>query len=181
TDPEAVRASFTVRLSAPSGAPVTVPYSTIITTGDNATPDVDFTSVPTTNLVFAPGTTQMTASVYIIGDTANEGTETFTVRLGTPINATVADSDGLGTILDNDPLPGVRLSIGDLARTEGDLFQFTVTRSGNTTNPVTFSYATADGTAFAGTDYTGVPSTVVTIAAGQTQATVVVASTQDST
>jgi len=45
---------------------------------------------------------------------------------------------------------------------------FTLTRSGDTTGTSTVKYATADGTATAGSDYTAVSSKTVTFAAGVT-------------
>ena len=61
----------------------------------------DFTAAPQT-LTFAPGETTKTFSVTIIDDAAVEGTETFTVALSSPTNATIADPVGAGTIADND-------------------------------------------------------------------------------
>jgi hypothetical protein len=42
-------------------------------------------------------------SVTIIGDKIAEPTETFTVVLSSPVNATIADDTGVVTILDDDP------------------------------------------------------------------------------
>jgi hypothetical protein len=48
---------------------------------------------------------------------------------------------------------------------------FTVTRGGGKTEAVTVDYATADGTAAAGTDYTAVSGTL-TFASGDTEQTI---------
>ena len=47
----------------------------------------------------------------ISGDALNEATETYTVGLSAPGNATLADDLGAGTITNDDPLP--TLTIGD--------------------------------------------------------------------
>ena len=67
------------------------------------------------------------------------------------------DADGrrrcpTGTILDDDDRPSLR--IGDARVTEGGTAEFTVTLSSAATGAVTVSYATVDGTATAGADYT---------------------------
>jgi large repetitive protein len=38
----------------------------------------------------------------VTGDVLREASETFSVTLSDPTNATIADAKGLGTILDND-------------------------------------------------------------------------------
>ena len=59
---------------------------------------------------------------------------------------------GTGTITDNDEAPTI--TIGDARVTEGVTAEFTVTLSSAATGAVTVSYATVDGTATAGADYT---------------------------
>ena len=83
---------------------------------------------------------------------ARRGNETFFVNLSNPTNATIADGQGVGTIIDDDPLPS--LSINDVTVTEGNSgttnATFTVTLSAASGQAVTVDYATADGTATAG-------------------------------
>jgi extracellular elastinolytic metalloproteinase len=74
--------------------------------------------VPTAGvLTFAPGETNKPISVPIINDTAGEPTETFFMNLSGPANATIADAQAIGTILDNDggPPPPPPNPLGDLA------------------------------------------------------------------
>jgi len=72
------------------------------------------------------------------------------------VNATIADSRGVVTIQENDPLPAI--SINDVSVSEGNsgtkTATFTLTLSAASGRNVTVTYATADGTAIAGTDYT---------------------------
>ncbi|MDB5387767.1 MAG: putative extracellular nuclease, partial [Planctomycetaceae bacterium] len=70
-------------------------------------------------VTFLANQTSMTVSVPIIGDTTAENNETFFLNLSNPTNATIADGQGLGTILndDNSP-PVVTLPPGPLNATE---------------------------------------------------------------
>ena len=60
---------------------------------------------------FAPGQVTQTVTIPVAGDTAVEPDETFVLNLSAPANATIADGQGVGTIV-NDDLPG--LSINDV-------------------------------------------------------------------
>ena len=105
-------------------------------------------------------------------DAADEDAETFTVTLSTPSNATILDGTGTGTITDNDGVqPSLpTLSIGDAPVGEGaGNAVFTVTLSEASTDEVTVAYATADGTAEAGTDYTSTSGTLTFSAGSRTR------------
>ena len=89
---------FELRLSAPSTNTITV---TATTQNGTAIGDVDY-GAGTTPVIFQPGVTSMPLTVYIKGDTIVEGPETFFVNLTNPINATIGDGQGKGTIIDDD-------------------------------------------------------------------------------
>jgi hypothetical protein len=94
-------AAFTVSLSAASTQPVTVHYAMV---GGTATAGSDYQ--PTSGiLTFAPGETSKVINVPVYGDTINEPNETFFLDLSSATNAAIADSRGVGTILDDD-VPG---------------------------------------------------------------------------
>src|SRR5262249_22457454 len=93
-----VNAVFTVSLSQASPLTVTVRCTTA---NGTATAPSDYSALNTT-LTFAPGDLAKPISVVVNGDTTIEPTETFFVNLTNPINATVGDSQGLGTIVDDD-------------------------------------------------------------------------------
>ncbi len=156
-DPEAnTNASFPVTLTAASGLTVTVEFAT---TDDTATAGADYTSVNGT-LTFTPGITSQTINVPVLDDALDEANETFFVDLTTPTNATIADDQGLGTIVDNDDPPTISIddvTVDPEADTTAD---FTVTLSAASGLTVTVAYATADGTATAGTDYTSTSGTL---------------------
>ena len=95
----AVNAVFTVKLSAASGQTVTVKYAT---GGGTATSGTDYTALALTTLTFSPGQTFKNVSVQVKGDLASEPNETFFLNLSGATNATITDSQGLGTILNDD-------------------------------------------------------------------------------
>jgi hypothetical protein len=91
---------FTVSLSAPTTVPVTV---TVSTQAGSATGDVDF-GAGSALVTIPAGQTSQSLTVFIKGDTAVEGTENFFLNLSNPVNATIADGQGMGTIVDDDQL-----------------------------------------------------------------------------
>ena len=160
--------TFTVTLSAAAAGPVTVAYSTADGT---ATSGSDYVAA-SGNLTFAAGETSKTIQVTVNGDTAAEGNEAFTVRLANAAGATIADGSATGTLTNDDAaitLPA--LSVGDVSIREGDSgtaeLMFVVTLDKAATGPVTVNYATANGTATAGSDYAALTGTL-TLAAGET-------------
>ena len=90
--------TFTVRLSAASGATVTVNYATADGT---ATSGGDYVA-KSGSLFFSPGVTTRTFTITVVGDRVREGIETFVANLSGATNATIADGQGLCTILDDD-------------------------------------------------------------------------------
>ena len=112
-DSDTTAAIFTVSLSSSSTKQVLVDFS--LANGSAAVgSDYQATSGV---LTFAPATTAaggittQTITVTINGDTQFESNETFLVNLDTSINATIADSQALGTII-NDDAPTILLTVG---------------------------------------------------------------------
>ncbi len=93
-----VNAVFTVSLSAPSPQTVTIAYATA---DGSATAAGDYQARAGV-LTFSPGVTTLTVVVPVNGDTNDEPDETFFVTLSSPVNATIADAQGVGTILNDD-------------------------------------------------------------------------------
>ena len=168
---------FVVTLSAASGQTVTVNYATAAGT---ATATSDYTTTSGT-LTFPAGTTTRTISVPIVGDTMDEPNEAFVVNLS-GASVTIADSQATGTITDNDPTPSI--SVNNVAVTEGNLssttMTFTVTLSNASSQTVTVNFATANGTATAGSDYTARSGTL-TFSPGTTTQTVAITIAGDFT
>ncbi|TCM12117.1 Calx-beta domain-containing protein [Novosphingobium sp. PhB165] len=166
---------FTVTRSGNTAIPANASYST---GGGTATPGIDFT--PASGIVsFAAGQTTATLSVVTIDDTEIESAETLIVTLSNPsASTTLTAAAATGTINDNDVAPA-NLAIGNASVTEGGALVFTVTRTGNTAIAASASYATFGGTANSGSDFTGTSGTV-SFAAGQTTATISVATIDDT-
>ncbi|MFN9627466.1 MAG: Calx-beta domain-containing protein, partial [Planctomycetota bacterium] len=93
---------FKVTLSAPLTEQITVNYGT---TGGTAAAGVDYTSTSGT-LTFIPGDIEEIVRVDLINDNLVEPNETFFVNLSSASGATIADSQGIGTILNDDGVGG---------------------------------------------------------------------------
>ena len=137
-------ASFIVTLSAASVQPVTVAYATY--DGSYATGS-DYVAASGT-LTIPAGQTTGTITVLVKGDRLGELDESFIVELSSPTNAIVADGQGVGIIVDDEP----RISISDMSKKEGRKGQttsyiFTVTLSAAYDKAVTVSFQTVNGTA----------------------------------
>ncbi|MCI0746263.1 MAG: putative Ig domain-containing protein [Verrucomicrobia subdivision 3 bacterium] len=165
-------AVFSLTLSSQSEQEVTVNFATA---SDAATSGSDFLTNSGT-LTFPAGTTNRTITVVVNGDTLNEADETFAVNLLNPVNASLSMNQALGTILNDDPVP--TLSINDVLVKEGNSGTtnaiFTVSLSAASGRTVAVDYATADGTANAGNDYTTASSTL-DFPAGTTNRTLTIA------
>ena len=167
--------TFTVCLSAPAPAGgVTFDIANADNTATVA--DSDYVVKSLAGQTIAAGNQTYSFDVIINGDVAVELNETFFVNITNVTGATVADSQGLGTIL-NDDSPV--LSINDVAASEGDsgttTFTFTVTSSlPAPAGGITFDIATADGSAqdddpaSEDNDYLSRSLTAQTISAGNT-------------
>ncbi len=93
--------SFPVTLSAAGTQVVTVRYAT---TDGSASFRDDYTPA-TGTVTFKPGVKTQTIKVAVVGDTAIEPDETFTVTLSKPSNAKIADGTATGTISNDDVAP----------------------------------------------------------------------------
>jgi hypothetical protein len=169
-------ATFTVTLAAATGQTVAVAYATADGT---AAAGSDYQAKSGT-LTFAPGETSKTITVTVKGDRLAEPNETFFVNLSSPTNVTIADGQGQGTIVDDEP----RISISDVSKKEGrknkTSFIFTVTLSVAYDQAVTMSFRTVDGTAITSdNDYVAQTGTL-TFAPGETTKTITIEITGDS-
>ncbi|MDH5822689.1 putative Ig domain-containing protein [Luteimonas sp. RD2P54] len=173
-------ADFTVSLDAPAG-PGGVTFD-IATADGTASAGSDYVARSLTGQTIPAGASTYTFAVQIDGDALNEPDETFFVNVTNVTGATVADAQGTGTIVNDDPQPS--LAIDDVSVTEGNAgtvtATFTVALSAASGQTVTVGYATADGTATAGSDYAATSGTL-TLTAGQTQGTVSVTVNGDTT
>jgi hypothetical protein len=164
-------ATFTVTLSVASTQPVTIAYAT---SNGTASAGTDYQAASGT-LIIPAGQTTGTITVLVNGDRIGEPNETFFVNLSSPSNATVADGQGVATIVDDEP----RISISDVSEKEGSgkkttRFVFTVTLSVAYDQPVTLSFQTVNGTATTGdNDYVARAGTI-TFIPGETTKTIII-------
>ncbi len=162
---------FTISLSAASGRTVSVGYAT---SDGTAAAGSDYGSQAGT-VTFQPGETSQPVTVPVFGDLLNEADETFRLTLSNPVNATLGQAQGVGTILNDDPVPA--LSIGNASQSEGSPgatnLVFNVNLSAASGQTVTVSYATAAGTAIAPSDYEA-KSGLLTFAPGTTLQTITI-------
>ena len=171
-DSGTVDATFTVSLSAASNQPVTVDFAT---SDGSATAPGDYTAIPTTTLTFAPGETSKPITVAVKGDTLDESDEAFFVQLSNPTNAMLAEVQAIGTIRDDDTAGNLQIDQAALSvARDGGSITIKVNRAGGFASDVTVHFATSDGTAHAGTDYTATAGTL-TFGAGDTSQTFTVA------
>jgi hypothetical protein len=176
---------FTVSLDQARSAPVTVDVTTADGTATAASGD--FLAARGT-LTFAPGETTKAITVQVNGDTDVEPDETFSVNLSNATgNATIADGQGIGTILNDDQpvtTPPANISIADASLAEGDsgqtAFPFVVTLDQAESAPVTVDFSTGDRTATAPSDYAATSGTL-TFAPGETAKTITVQVNGDTT
>ena len=118
-------ASFSVELNAPSGRIVSATYSTM---NGSAIAGLDYIESYGT-LVFAPGVTNLTVAVPILGDTIAEPTKEFFLNLTNVSNALAIRGRGTATILDGDitPLDHFTVEAMPAISHPGEVLQFAVT------------------------------------------------------
>lgn len=153
-------ATFTVSLSALSLTNIQVNWSTANGTaiaGTNYTNSSGTLTIPAGNI---SGTV-----IVPILDTSGvcEGTRTFNVNLTSPVNGTLQDNQGVGSILEND-FP--TLSTGDLSIGEAYIASVPLILSQACNIDITVNYSTASNTATAGLDYLDISNMPATIPAG---------------
>lgn len=149
-------ATFTISLDrAPGATPVEVDWATVDGTATVA--DNDYAAAGRRES-FTGNETSRQVTVLVNGDTRFEPDETFVVHLSNITGGTIADADGVGTIVNDDQIPP-RLSVSDVSIAEGDAgtsqATFTVSIDRPAPAPVRVHVATVDGTAtVADNDYT---------------------------
>ena len=171
----AANSTFTITTSTTSASNMTVDYAT---SNGTAIAGSDYTAANGTATITA-GQSSTTINVAILADTLDEANETVTITLSNPTLATITDSTGTLTITDDDTAPSISIGNVTAAENTGNA-TMTATIDAASGKDITFDYATSNGTATAGSDYTA-GSGSLTIAAGQTTKTFTVAITNDST
>ncbi len=165
-----------VVLSAASSAAVTVDYAVV---GGSAQPGSDFTLAAGT-LTFAANKTLATINFSLSNDSAQEGHETILVALSTPSGAQLdATTTHTVNIVDDDASVVTLTATDSSAAEAGGTGNFRVTRTGDTSAPVTVTLQVT-GTASSPTDYASLPELIV-IPAGNGQVDLTVTPVNDQT
>jgi uncharacterized delta-60 repeat protein len=149
---------YVYRISGTKGA-VTVSYATVA--GSAVEPD-DFTATSGT-LTWADGdNTVQEILVPIVDDALSESMETFSIVFSSPTGGLLVPEDTATINIIDDDNPGViSMSLASVAISESaTTLNITATRSVGTFGAVSVSYATSDGTAQAGSDYTAASGTL---------------------
>jgi hypothetical protein len=173
-----VYADFRVRLDAPNTGTVTVSYQTF---NGTALGNLDVVG-QSGFLTFAAGETVKTIRVTLLDNAVAEATENFGLQLFSPsANATLARNIATATIIDNDAATGTPVvSINDFVVDEATReASFFITLNRPSAGVVSMNYATANGSALAGSDYVATSGTL-SFAPGEVAKTVKVTLTNDS-
>jgi len=167
--------AFTVTLSNPVASGVTLTLNSANGTATAA----DYTPISGATVSFpASSAASQTVNVVIANDALDEDDETFTLTLSgltATGNVTLGTAAATGTILDDDATP--TLSITSPSQNEGNagtsVMNFTVSLGAVSGRNVSFTRATADGTAtVANNDYVAIAAGSLSIPAGQTSLTI---------
>lgn len=159
--------------------PLTVDFATADNNAKDENNDGDYQSQNNTLTFNANETQQVT--ILVNGDVRDEVDETFYVNLSNPSgSAVLGDSQGVGTITDDDPEPTVTLSVDNANIAEaGGVATFTATLSAVSGKDVTVNLGFTGTATGSGTDYTASGASI-SITAGNTTGTVTVTTDQDA-
>ncbi|AMJ62438.1 Calx-beta domain-containing protein [Bosea sp. PAMC 26642] len=177
--------TLTFSLNSAQASDVVVTYSTV---NGTAIAGSDFAGATSATITIPAGQTSVSTTIAILNDTTFEPSESFSVALGgATLNGAAIATGGPATvtILDNDPapvVPQVSVAAAPATVTEGTSPSATITFSLNTAqaNDVIVTYSTVNGTAIAGSDFTGATSATITIPAGQTSVSTALAILNDT-
>ncbi|MDI6734175.1 MAG: Calx-beta domain-containing protein [Patescibacteria group bacterium] len=160
--------NLSVSLSPASGKVVSVNWQT---QDGTALAGSDYQSVSST-LTFNSGETSKTINLQFLGDTLYENNETFYVKLLSPTNANISNATGTVTVVNDDAAPQVKFANASSSESEAiNLRIVTVLLSVPSGLPTTIPFTTS-GTATAGSDYTVLTASPVTVPALSTSTSI---------
>ncbi|RYX78251.1 tandem-95 repeat protein, partial [bacterium] len=148
---------FKITLSNPSSTPTTLTF----TLTGTATESSDFGAV-TKTVIIPAFATSATITIPVLSDDLAEGTETVIATLNTSSNPaiTVSTTPASINIIDED-VATVSIATTPVINEGAGTATFTVTLSKAVQNEFKVDYATANGTAIAGADYTARNATLI--------------------
>lgn len=178
---------FTVTLSNPTQSGVTIGYSTA---NGSASAGSDYTAIANGSLAIPGNSSSGQITVQVSKDTTVETDETFLVNLNSTSVGTITDSQGVGTIQNDDANVSVTVFSpvsASVAEDGATNLVYRFTRAGATSGSLTVNFSVG-GTATFNTDYThlsgaatlGASSGTVTFGAGNSTADVTIDPTSDT-
>ena len=162
-----------VNLSNVSELDIAIDY---VTTDATAKAGTDYEASSGTLLISA-GETDGVILIKTIDDQLDEEDKSLTLTLSNPQNATLSKSSIQVGIFDNDETPTV--TAANKINEEGETVSISFALSEESGRDISFNYATNNGTAIAGIDYTS-QSSSITFAAGESIKTINVVTLDDS-
>jgi large repetitive protein len=170
--------TFEASLPAPHPA-TTFNFRTVAGSADGSDYEIQSGSknFPANSSTVAGAVTKVPITIKVKGDLLDELDETFKVELLTTGTTEEKVAEGMGTIKNDDN--NSKLSISDATGDEPGTMEFTVTLAPVSGREVKVSWASADGTATAPSDY-GSGSGLLTFAPGETTKTIDVAVAGDA-
>ncbi|MDP5064785.1 MAG: retention module-containing protein, partial [Haliea sp.] len=185
-------AELTLTLSEAVSGAVTVAF---VTQDDSATVIGGDYDAASGTITFTPGSTTAVIQIQTNDDDLVESLERGFVNLSNPVGATLANNQGIFTIVDStEPPPppppppppsppSPVFSVADVSVSEGSVAVVTITRSGDTSQAQTVDVSTVVPQVGVDTaeanDFTTLQTTTVTFAPGQQTATVEISTVSD--
>ena len=132
--------NFTISLSHVTDHDVTVTYSTQQGTATGM--GVDYSGTTGTTVTILAGQTSANISINTRPENLVEPNETFFVNLSNPVGGSIADGQGVGTIVNDDVAPPhVTMLAATSAVVEGGTIQYQFTRTGgDLSSPFSFNW-----------------------------------------
>ena len=126
-DSGSTTATVNINLAEQVSEPITVDYTTL---NGTATAGSDYLAT-SGSITFEPGQTIVQVEFTIFGDLVLETDETFIVQLSNPIGAQLSDDKGIVTILNDEALPLVSVTVpdGDASEAGPDAGVFMISRN----------------------------------------------------
>ena len=150
TENEPANGTFIVTLSHASATDTQISY----TVSGTATEGIDYTAIIKT-IIIPAGQTTATITIPVLADAVVEGTETVSIALASSNNLAISVNNSPASIdITDNSTATVSIATAPVINENAGIATFTVTLSAAVQNSFSVDYATANGTATAGLDYT---------------------------
>lgn len=138
----------------------TIDGTTISTPFETAVSPFDYQAIQNVDIVIPPFSNSMQVTVNSFDDIISELDELFTLNgIITSANTINAEASGIGTIIDNEPLPTITMN-NDIVN-EGETLQYNIIMDIPSSIPTEISVASLNNTALAGLDFLPISSVFI--------------------